>query len=119
MSSDVSSSLLPVISHARSTLLTICSLAPAQETPSGLQDRLDVVEGFGKADLQFGDLVEVALFGDEVEVGHKKRLCNWIDKACCRIPVAEIYGRIASYIPYRAFRGVTSGVIERLFATLS
>jgi hypothetical protein len=37
----------------------------------------------------------------------EKGLVIWIDKACRRIPVAEIYGRIAVYLQYRAFRGVT------------
>jgi hypothetical protein len=36
----------------------------------------------------------------------EKGFVIWIDKACRRIPVAEIYGRIAVYLQYRAFDGI-------------
>ncbi len=32
--------------------------------------RIRVIKGLGDADLEFGDLVKVVLFGGEVEAGH-------------------------------------------------
>ena len=34
------------------------------------QDRLNTIQRLRNADLQFGDFVEVVLFGGEVETGH-------------------------------------------------
>ncbi len=33
-------------------------------------NRIDIVQGFGNADLEFGNFIEVVLFGGEVEAGH-------------------------------------------------